>query len=195
MDEIIGKRFNRLVVIADSGKRTKQRTRIMRCLCDCGNYKEIAREKLRHGTKSCGCLKKENLKPRYGEFHENWQGFEDISKSFSSRIKACAKQRNLEYNLTEAYLWELFVAQNKSCVYSGIKLEMPKHVRKLRDKYDGNLASLDRKDNTRGYVEGNVQWICKRLNYMKHTMSETEFLQWINAVSQHINRKNSIDEL
>ena len=55
-------------------------------------------------------------------------------------------------------------------------------MRDLRNKSDQRLASLDRIDNDLGYVKGNVRWICKRLNYMKHILSEDEFLGWIKEI-------------
>lgn len=38
-------------------------------------------------------------------------------------------------------------------------------------------ASLDRIDSTKGYVEGNVQWIHKRLNIMKGKSTDVTFIK------------------
>lgn len=61
MNNLVGRRFGRLVVIEDSGtKRSKggHTYRMWRCKCDCGNYKELSTGNLTSGnTKSCGCLK------------------------------------------------------------------------------------------------------------------------------------------
>lgn len=60
-DDIIGKKFNRLTVIEKIG--SKNSISIYKCLCDCGNYKNIFRTSLTNKTtKSCGCLKKEYSK-------------------------------------------------------------------------------------------------------------------------------------
>lgn len=57
MDEI-GKRYGKLVVIEKTEKRYHGTT-IYKCLCDCGNYKEVDINKLHTGhTKSCGCGKR-----------------------------------------------------------------------------------------------------------------------------------------
>jgi len=184
MDSIIGKKFNRLTVLEETNKRTKQRTKIFLCRCDCGNFKEVAKEKLRHGTKSCGCLRNEYLKNtrRCGDAHKNWNGIGDVSKSFFSRIKSSAIQRNYIFELTIDDLWELFLNQEGKCALTGTSLELPVNVRKLRDKSDKRLASLDRIDNSVGYIKTNVRWICKRVNYMKHTMNDDEFLSWIKEI-------------
>jgi hypothetical protein len=46
-------------------------------------------------------------------------------------------------------------------------------------------ASLDRVDSSKGYIQGNIQWIHKRLNWMKGDMSELEFRQWCKRVVDH----------
>lgn len=54
--DITGQRFGRLVAIERIGARNY--TSIWRCICDCGNEKNVAIDKLRSGhTKSCGCLR------------------------------------------------------------------------------------------------------------------------------------------
>jgi len=50
-----------------------------------------------------------------------------------------------------------------------------------RDKY---IASLDRIDNNKGYIEGNVQWVIKKINYMKNTLSEKNFINLCNKISE-----------
>lgn len=36
--------------------------------------------------------------------------------------------------------------------------------------------------NTKGYVPGNVQWVCREVNFMKGAMLEPNFLKWVKAV-------------
>lgn len=53
---VLGRKFNRLTVIAEYSKNG----RVYRhCLCDCGKYVDTTLDKLESGhTKSCGCIKK-----------------------------------------------------------------------------------------------------------------------------------------
>lgn len=72
MKEImINKRFGKLVVCKDSGKRTNNGTIIYECKCDCGNLCEVTSNHLKTGhTKSCGCLNhrfKDITGTRYGK--------------------------------------------------------------------------------------------------------------------------------
>lgn len=181
-NNIIGLKFNQLTVIEETNERTSSRGKIYLCQCDCGTLKKVAMTKLKNGTKSCGCLKAKNIVPKFGKDHRHWDGYEDISKSFFSRIKASAEQRNHKFELTIEDLWDIYLSQDKKCALTGSVLEMPIHIRDLRNKSDQRLASLDRIDNELGYIKGNVRWICKRLNYMKHVLSEEEFLGWVKEI-------------
>ena len=54
--EIIGKKFGRLTVIRDSGKRESNGSVAWECLCDCGNITYAGSSNLKCGhTTSCGC--------------------------------------------------------------------------------------------------------------------------------------------
>ena len=57
--ELIGKRFGKLTVMAVNRKKKTTRTRIYcMCQCECGNIKEIVYDSLKNGeTTSCGCIK------------------------------------------------------------------------------------------------------------------------------------------
>lgn len=56
--DLTNKRFGKLVVIEDTGKRTVNGSVVWKCKCDCGQIKNISAQCLRDGsTSSCGCLK------------------------------------------------------------------------------------------------------------------------------------------
>lgn len=58
---LVGKRFGKLTVIAECGR--KYGAVLWHCQCDCGNYKDAISEELKNGhVKSCGCLKAEATK-------------------------------------------------------------------------------------------------------------------------------------
>lgn len=69
-----GTKFNRLTVINPSEK-----SGYSVCRCDCGNITEVSNAELkRETTKSCGCLRSENIREvshhPTGEEHWNWKG-------------------------------------------------------------------------------------------------------------------------
>lgn len=59
-ENLVGKKFNRLLVIEPTEKRNSNRNMIWKCQCDCGNITYVATSSLKSNhTKSCGCYKKE----------------------------------------------------------------------------------------------------------------------------------------
>lgn len=78
-----------------------------------------------------------------------------------------AKHSNMEFNID---LHDIIIPE--LCPVFGVKLI------RSRDKKSPYSATLDRIDNTKGYVKGNVQVICARANTMKNdsTLEELEKL-------------------
>lgn len=59
-DDVIGRRFGKLVVIKDSGKRSSNGAVLWECKCDCGNITYCSSSNLKRKHKqSCGCNKDE----------------------------------------------------------------------------------------------------------------------------------------
>ena len=58
---LVGQRFGKLTVLEEVGFITHsngKRSRLYKCLCDCGNYCEIQHQYLAYGdTTSCGCMR------------------------------------------------------------------------------------------------------------------------------------------
>ena len=60
--KIYNQRFGRLVAIKPVGYTSSKRI-IWNCICDCGEYTDVASDKLISGhTQSCGCLKYERIR-------------------------------------------------------------------------------------------------------------------------------------
>lgn len=169
---IKGQKFNKLTVIEFS-HLSKSRHAIWKCKCDCGNETTAQSRLLVNGTKkSCGCLTHQ-----IGNKSLTWKGYGELSKSHFSKIIREAKSRNLEFNIDIKFLWELYLKQNKKCALSGeyIIFRSQVHIS------DGN-ASLDRIDSSKGYIEGNVQWVHKDINFMKQNLPENKFFEWCKKI-------------
>lgn len=109
----------------------------------------------------------------------------DISKYYWTRIQRGAKSRNIEFNITPEYVWNLWIEQNSRCKLTGIELNH-KTIYEV-------TASLDRVDSTKGYIEGNVQWIHKKINFCKNSLSDDEFINICYLVVQNV-EQNSISK-
>jgi hypothetical protein len=166
--DLTGQRFGKLVVVELLPERTVCKTRVWLCRCDCGGSKGVRRSSLVTGmTKTCGCgahpSKTDNV---------NWKGYGDISLDFFTTVKRNAKKRSIEFDISIEYLWDLYLKQKGKCALSGLSLLFGRVV---KDR-ESRTVSVDRIDSTRGYVEGNVQWVHKKINIMKNVYSQEEFI-------------------
>lgn len=60
--DLTGQRFGKLVVLGDSGERTKNGDRLWKCNCDCGNMTSQTGTLLRlRKNNSCGCVSQNGL--------------------------------------------------------------------------------------------------------------------------------------
>jgi len=114
-----------------------------------------------------------------------YKGVGDLGATFFRHIKQGAQKRGLHFNVSHAFLWDLFLAQDKRCAYSGVELIMVRNVVGSNVDWANTTASLDRKDSSIGYEETNVQWVHKVINRFKNVYSEEVFLSMCNLVAQN----------
>lgn len=151
--------------------RNKQKVYNCECLI-CGRIWAVMLGNILHGLKSCGCT-------RFGEGSKSgsWRGYGELTGSYYSIIRNGAATRGLEFSITMKYIWELFLKQNRKCRFSGQAL--------IIGKPGGQTASLDRIDSSRGYVEGNVQWVHKDVNFMKQELSDEYFIKMCKEIAEN----------
>lgn len=184
-NDLTGLKFHKLTVIKKVDKptssKTTQRGTWWECQCECGNKTVVIASQLRdkrenRQTKSCGCLKS----PKYWE-NKRYKGVGKLAQSHWSHIKYCATvSRNIEFNITIEYAWDLFLKQNGKCFYTGDEIFL-----NSRNGKEEITASLDRIDSSKGYIEGNVVWCRKDINIMKNDKSYIEFLDLCNKVAKY----------
>ena len=173
-DDIRGKKFGMLSPLEIDNSRTDRVH--WKCLCDCGKYKTISSRNLTLNlTTSCGCKQH-----RIGKKHPSWRGYEEISGNQWKCIVHGARVRKLECSISINYIWELFIKQNRQCALTGMKLQFAP-----RDNDYSRTASLDRIDSTKGYVEGNVQWVHKDVNTIKWDLTLDKFFKVCKMVVEY----------
>ena len=182
---LIDKRFGKLVVKSLApkekwGPKGNSNNQYWICKCDCGNEKIIRGTHLTTDeTFSCGCIRK---KKRFDS--HNWTGVGEISGNMIYSIKAHAAQRDIPFDISGNELWELFLNQNRKCFLTGVELTFQSY-----SKSTDGTASLDRIDNTKGYVKGNVQWIHKNINKMKSDFDQKQFINYCVMVGEYSKKK------
>ena len=124
-----------------------------------------------------------------GPDNPRWTGFKEMQGAYLTAVKGAARRRGFEFSVSYEYLWDIFVDQKRRCVYSGIEIFFSRdNIEHINGNY---TASLDRIDSSLGYIEGNVQWVHKRVNVMKGNMEEQEFLDFCEAIT-YKNKKQEI---
>lgn len=174
----LGKKFGKLTPIELEKDKDGYNTRYI-CKCDCGNTHSVSKTHLRSGRIThCGCS------PHRGAKHHQWSGVGEISGDFwyehvlrSSNGSKGRKTKELSVSID--YAWGLFLKQDRKCALSGILLTFPK---KSKDK--NYNASLDRIDSSKGYIEGNIQWVDKHVNKMKNDFDQDYFIGICKKISQ-----------
>lgn len=130
------------------------------CKCECGKERLVDSYSLTHNKIiSCGCKNYEAL----------YSGVGDLSGTYYNACKKGARLRNLDFNVSIDFLWDLYLKQNKKCALSGLDIVLEKQY---KNNHKNQTASLDRIDSSKGYVEDNVQWVHRDLNFLKNNRNE-----------------------
>ena len=91
--------------------------------------------------------------------------------------------RNLEFSIDLDYLLELLTNQNNKCALTGWDLEFIRGG----DWYCGKNpkgCTMDRIDNNLGYIKGNIQLVCGRVNVMRGAMPLDEFRAMCKSIGE-----------
>lgn len=163
--------FGRLTVLkrAEIDKHKKSR---WLCQCNCGRQKVVNASSLLRGlTFSCNCLKEEKVR----------KGYKDISFNWWKRKNNEARTRDLEFNITIEYVWELYEKQNRKCSLTDLDIVFYQDSNQCCYQ----TASIDRIDSNKGYIEGNVQIIHKTVNLMKNFLRDDEFIAFCNLIAMN----------
>lgn len=148
--DLIGQRFNRLVVIEEVG-RNKQGFVMWHCKCDCGNEVDVSGSKLRNGnTKSCGCLTHDILVKRNTKHNMVGTRFYEI---YACILKRCNNKNSKTYYYYGARgikcLWSSFEEFRDDMYESYLD-----HVKESGEKQ----TTLDCIDSNGNYSKENCRW-------------------------------------
>jgi hypothetical protein len=129
IDDYIGKRYGRLVVIGEADTQVKGKQFKVKCACDCGNVIETRLYALKDGnTKSCGCLYIDD-RGVYG--HKNTV---DMTGQKYGRLTVISKHGPS----TNGLKWNCLCECGNQCVVAGIKLRNGEQKSCGCSKYEPN---------------------------------------------------------
>lgn len=151
------------------------------CRCACGEEKVISAPALRHGQKSCGCDRGRRGQRKPGYVYKLPAGAAARNRVLK-QYRVSARARGLEWRLPNAYF---FILIRMACHYCGAP---PSQISKT-PRGQHVHAGVDRKDNSQGYVPGNVVPCCSVCNHAKKDMTYGAFLAWIERLVSHRRRQ------
>ena len=99
--------------------------------------------------------------------------FKNIQGALVGAAKQRAKAKNLEFNLTRD---DIIVPEK--CPVFGEPI--------IKEVFNPMAPSLDRVDNTKGYIKGNVRVISKKANIMKGDMTPDDMKKIYEYMNSHI---------
>jgi hypothetical protein len=89
-----------------------------------------------------------------------------------SRAKSRAKKRGTEFNIDKSDIDIPII-----CPILGIPI-IKEYKKGKKNGPTPNSPSLDRVDNSKGYVKGNIRVISHKANTMKHNATKEELIQF-----------------
>lgn len=183
-ENVIGKIFGNWLVLEKLDKRKDGRIHY-KCQCQCINktIQEIYGSELVNGLMNmCRFCRRRSVSKKL------WKGRGEISGHQWNAIVNGARHRNkeLEFDITIEYIWDLFLKQNRKCAISGMSLNFKElYADFVKGNFKKITASLDRIDSDKGYVKGNVQWVHKHIQKMKWDHDQNYFIELCSIVAKH----------
>lgn len=173
---LVGKKFNRWTILEELPER-QQRGVLVKAQCECGTISIVKGSHIKGGhSKSCGCLRKENMK----RLPKGEAAFNGLVADY----KSGANNRGYEWRLTNEEFLKLIKG---NCYYCN---SLPLNIfpsKSIAHKYNGtiNYNGIDRNDNSIGYSLDNSVSCCKLCNIMKMALSEDVFLEQTKKIFLH----------
>ncbi len=92
------------------------------------------------------------------------------------------RKRKYGCDLTVEFLKELWDQQKGICSFTGWKFILPQDSSYAWDEKNPANASLDRIDNSKGYMQGNVRFISVMANLARQTFTDEQVRNFCKAV-------------
>ena len=172
-----GNRYGRLVVIRRSEDDDKPGAR-WACRCDCGKETFARGANLRRGSKlSCGCLSADTARTRM-----SLPRGEAMIRNTLRFMKRNASKRGYSWEITDEQALDYM---SEECFYCGAPPSNVSRTQWCNGEF--TYSGLDRVDNTKGYMAGNVVPCCRHCNIAKGERSVDEFETWAARIVQKRN--------
>jgi hypothetical protein len=122
------------------------------------------------------------VRPNIGRERDEFSPFRYHIKNMKSR----SKEYNREMSVDIYYLKELWDRQEGKCAITNIPLIHKYMITTIRNTPKSPYqASIDRIDNSKGYVKGNVRFVCLMYNFMRNDFTDEQVLEFLGEVTKY----------
>jgi hypothetical protein len=105
-----------------------------------------------------------------------------LARTLTKTRYAARETRGLDFDIDLNYVYKLLLEQNGKCALTGWNLEFTRGGEKSRS--NPMVCTIDRIDNSKGYIQGNIQLTCWVANKTKSTMSNSEFIDMCKDIAK-----------
>lgn len=166
-EDLTNREFGRWTVLSRHSESSKHNHTLWLCKCSCGKEGLVERCNLINDA-SRGCW----------ECQRNVLLTEYFPRSWYRKQMEQAKVRNIEWNISEKELWEIWDKQKNKCAISGLPIAVDNDT-KL------HTASIDRIDSKKDYHIENVCFVHKHINLMKYTFGLQYFVEMCKLIAKN----------
>lgn len=100
-------------------------------------------------------------------------------KPYLSKWRSSMVKHKNEIDIDQVYLKQLWESQDGICPYTGIKMILPKNTKEHQSIRSLKKASLDRIDSSKGYLKGNVEFVCYAINMAKNSFTRKDMKEFL----------------
>jgi len=101
-------------------------------------------------------------------------------------VRRRVTQRCKQYNIDVEYLKQIWEEQDGKCPLTGWDIELPPTSAGWNGDSHLRRASLDRIDNSLGYMKGNVRFVSIMANYCRNAFEDKDLIEFCKAVVDNI---------
>lgn len=200
VNQLVGSRFGRLLVIERSGSTPDNRAR-WRCQCDCGGEVFVSSANLKKGSvSSCGCIRAERARSLV-DSRRNGRSTSPLSRIYDGMVSRCENPNHDAYDRYGGRGIKVCDRWRGSGGFEAFVLDMGDRP--------SPLHTIDRIDNDGDYEPDNCRWATKkeqarnsRANTIIHhdgkSMSLIEWSEFTGikrtTISQRLRRGWSIED-
>jgi hypothetical protein len=120
-------------------------------------------------------------------FPRNPRKADDMSpfRKMATALQFRSKRRELEFTIDAEHLRAVWDSQNGVCPFTGWAISLRPGGKRSRGEARPEHASVDRVDQTRGYVKGNVRFVALIANFARHVWGDSDVLRFCKSAATY----------